>query len=194
MPTHTIVLTVALKIPDNEARSALEALRVKMGLADDVIGLAREDVWELDVDAATAEDALAAASRLVAATNLFANPNKHRYALADAGVPADRARRACGDLSPDEAAVLVAERGDAAGASALRAVRRAGERSVTAVRRFARWRVRFAQPLSPVRPGLSELIRRIAVTESRGEGLLSNPHFQTAHAVLPWGEERTLVA
>ncbi len=75
----------------------------------------------------------------------------------------------------------------------LAAVRRSGDRSVVAVRRCARWRVRLAEPPTPAQPGLLSLIRRIAVTESRTEGLLSNPHSQTVRAVFPWGAEKPLV-
>ena len=51
MPTHRLLLEVSLKVADNEARSALEAIRVKMGLSADVRDLSREEVWELEVDA-----------------------------------------------------------------------------------------------------------------------------------------------
>jgi len=188
MPIHTVVLTVGLKITDNEARSALEAIRVKMGLGDDVVGLAREDLWELDVEAESPVAALAVATRLVEATNLFVNPNKHRHALTAVGaIPGV-------DLAPDEVAVLVSDRETGGSASMLATVRRSGERSVAAVRRCARWRVRLTEAPAPAKPELVSLIRRIAVTESRTEGLLSNPHSQTARAVFPWGEEKPLVA
>jgi phosphoribosylformylglycinamidine (FGAM) synthase PurS component len=180
MPTHTVTLTVALRITDNEARSALEAVRVKMGIAA-VVGLAREDVWSLDVEAASAEDARAAVARLVEGTNLFANPNKHRHSLDDA------------PLAPDEVAVLVSDRESWQAVSMLEAVRRAGDRSVVASRRCARWRIRLENPPSPGQPGLLDLIRSIAVAEGRTEGLLANPHSQTVTAVLPWGDETPLV-
>jgi hypothetical protein len=187
MPAHTVVLTVGLKITDNEARSALEAIRVKMGLGDEVVGLAREDLWELDVEAGSPEAARAVVARLVEATNLFANPNKHRHLLAAAGAAPGA------DLAPDEVAILVSDREVAGAVSTLAAVRRSGERSVAAVRRCARWRVRLARPPTPGNPGLLPLLRSIAVTESRTEGLLSNPHSQTVRAVFPWGEEKPLV-
>jgi phosphoribosylformylglycinamidine (FGAM) synthase PurS component len=181
MPVHTVTLTVALRITDNEARSALEAVRVKMGVGQ-VVGLAREDVWSLDVDAPSAEEARAAVARLVEGTNLFANPNKHRHSLDEQ------------PLAADEVAVLVSDRESGQAASMLEAVRRSGDRSVVAARRRARWRIRLGSPPSPGQPGLLDLIRSIAVAEGRTEGLLANPHSQTVTAVLPWGDENPLVA
>jgi len=187
MPVHTVVLTVGLKITDNEARSALEAIQVKMGLGEQVRALAREDRWELDVETETAAEAEAAVARLVQTTNVFANPNKHRYAFAPAGASHGA------DLAPDEVAVLVTDREGAQGESMVVALRRAGAASVVAVRRSARWRVRLATPPAPGQPGLLELVRRIGVAESRSEGLLANPHSQTVRAVFPWGEQKPLV-
>ncbi len=185
MPIHTVVLTVGLKITDNEARSALEAVRVKMGL-DGVVGLVREDLWELDVEAGSAAAARAVVARLVETTNLFANPNKHRHALSAGGAAVGA------DLAPDEVAILVSDREAGGADSMLAAVRRSGERSVAAARRCVRWRIRLTETPSPVQPHLLSLIRRIGVTESRTEGLLSNPHSQTARAVFPWGGETAL--
>jgi phosphoribosylformylglycinamidine (FGAM) synthase PurS component len=185
MPTHRLRLEVALKIADNEARSALEAIRMKMGLGALVRDLAREEVWELAVDASDAGGAESIVRDLVESTNLFANPNKHRTRLADAG----DARVA---LDPDEVAILVSDRESGEGASMVEAVKRLGVTAVSDARKWVRWRVRFAEAPSPEDPGILDLVRRIAVATGRAEGLLCNPHCQVASAVLPWGDEKPL--
>lgn len=199
MTRDTVVLTVSLKIPDNEARSALEAVRVKMGFADQVVDLSRAEVWELEVeptavvapDGAAAFDensstALAELERIVETTNLFANPNKHRFELA-AGRATDLS------LADDEIAILVSDRETARGDSMAAAVRRLGAGSVSGARRWVLWRIRLSKPLTLEEPGVVELIRRIGVADARDAGLLCNPHIQQAVAVLPWGAEESLV-
>ncbi len=219
MTRETLTLTVALRIPDNEARSALEAIRVKMGLANRVRDLVREEVWELTVrsdpgpargseasgtgsgDPGTGSEASgirsdppadasgsarAAIERIVETTNLFANPNKHRYALSR-GHAADCA------LAPDEVAILVSDRESARGDSMVEAVRRLGVGALSGARRWVRWRLFLSEPPSREDPGLLPLIQRVAVAAAREGGLLCNPHIQEARAILPWGDENLLV-
>lgn len=183
--THRLTLNVSLKVPDSEARSALEAIRVKMGLSTVVLDLAREDVWELDVEAAGPDEARAIVSSLVQTTNLFANPNKHRTRVTEGEGPRV-------DLAPDEVAILVSDRESALGGSILSAVRRLGIAQLSGARKWVRWRVRLAESPTPQDPGLVDLIRRIGVATGRREGLLCNPHCQISHAILPWGDEKPL--
>lgn len=185
MPTYRLTLEVLLKVTDNEARSALEAIRVKMGLSAHVRDLSREEVWELDVAAADAERAKSVVSGLVETTNLFANPNKHRTRVT---VAEGRST----DLAPDEVAILVSDRETAEGASMLASVERLGVRDLIGARKWVRWRVRLVDAPSPEEPGLVDLIRRIGVATGRRDGLLCNPHCQAARAVLPWGDEKPL--
>ena len=185
MSTHRLRLGVSLRVTDNEARSALEAIRVKMGLADHVRDLTREEVWELDVDAPDVERAKSIVAGLVESTNLFANPNKHRTRLDDAGGRST-------DLAPDEVAILVSDRESAEGASMLAAVERLGVRGIVGARKWIRWRVRLAETPSPEEPRTLDLITRIGVATGRRDGLLCNPHCQIASAILPWGDEKPL--
>ncbi len=200
MARDTIVLTVSLKIPDNEARSALEALRVKMGFADRVKDIVREEVWELFVESAAAvapngagafdsqlTDSLESLKRIVETTNLFANPNKHRYEI--------RVGRAADvELDVDEAAILVSDREGARGVSMSAAVRRLGADLVSGARRWTRWRVKLAEVPAHGSEEVFDLLRGIGVADARDGGLLCNPHIQDAVAVLPWGEEKRLVS
>jgi len=178
-------LVVSLKIPDNEARSALEALRVKMGLADVVAGLERDDVWELTVDASDEASATKLVGRLVTGTNLFANPNKHRTAVGSPGATG-------ATLREDEVAVLVAERGSTEGSSILRTLQGLDVQNVTDARRWTRWRIRLAETPRKGDASVMSLVRRVAVATGRDEGLLSNPHSEVSRVVLPWGEEAWL--
>jgi phosphoribosylformylglycinamidine (FGAM) synthase PurS component len=185
LPMQRLLLEVSLKVTDNEARSALEAIGVKMGLSGQVRDLSREEVWELELDADDAERAKSIVSGLVKSTNLFANPNKHRTRVASAG---DRSAH----LAPDEVAILVSDRESAEGASMLAAVRRLGIDELVGARKWVRWRVRLAEPPSASEPGSLDLIRRIGVATGRRDGLLCNPHCQVASAVFPWGDEKPL--
>jgi phosphoribosylformylglycinamidine (FGAM) synthase PurS component len=190
MATHELHLSVGLKVPDNEARSALEAIQEKMGLRDRVADLTREELWEITVEAATPKSARETVEGLVTTTNLFANPNKHKFSLDEA---ADEASWATG-LSEDEVAVLVADREGTEGESVLSAIRRIGVDDVTSVRRWTLWRVRLTEPPRNGDPEALALIRRIGVATGRRDGLLSNPHSQVSRAILPWGEEKVLAA
>lgn len=186
MERETLTLTVSLKIPDNEARSALEAIRVKMGFAEAVRDLAREEVWEIDVESRSPDSAAAELRHIVGTTNLFANPNKHSYAIS-------MSRASEVDLDPDEVAILVSDRENARGNSMTAAVRRLGADSVVGVRRWVRWRLSLTRPPVREEPGLLSLIESIAVAGSRDGGLLCNPHIQEARVTMPWGSENILV-
>ncbi len=207
---HSFLLSVELKAAGNEARSALEALQEKMGLRDTVSDLAREELWEIEVQARTAGAARETIEQLVRTTNLFANPNKHKYTLAAAGGAepdddgesrSDRSgRRSDGaaawaaGLADDEVAVLVTDREGAEGESVLSAIRRLGADDVVRIKKWTRWRIRLVEPPTAGDAEVLALIRRIGVATGRRDGLLSNPHSQISRAVLPWGEEKVLAA
>jgi hypothetical protein len=71
MATLTKAFAVSLTIPDNEAFTALEALR-RMGIALDEVK--RADIWIFDVD----EEAAASLAGMLATVETIYNPNKHR--------------------------------------------------------------------------------------------------------------------
>jgi len=181
-----VTLAVRLKITDNEALSALEALHAKMGLQGVVAGLIRETLWNLEVEAATAHEARRTVEKAISRTNVFLNPNKHFHAFVPPG-------GAGTDLDQDEVAVVVTDREGAESPRALAAVARAGVREITGAHRCTRWRVRLTHFLAPEQPDVLEVIRRIGVTTGRDAGLLANPHSQSAVAVFPSGEQKPLV-
>ncbi len=181
---QNVTLAVRLKITDNEAFSALEALHAKMRLEREVAGLVRETLWDLEVVAATPDEARRIVEEAIARTNVFLNPNKHYHAFAPA---------AGADLDPDEVAVIVTDREGAESPRALAAVARAGVPGITAARMSTRWRIRLTHPPEQGRPEALELIQRIGVTTGRDAGLLANPHSQSVVAVFPWGGQKPLV-
>ncbi len=185
--THHLTLSVVLKVAGNEASSALEALQEKMNLRDRVAGLAREELWEMDVAGETPSDAEETVRKLVVTTNLFANPNKHTYSAVAPRAGRRRAR-------DDEVVVLVTDRESTEGESVLSAIRRIGVDDVVELRKWVLWRVRLMEPPARGNPELIELIRRIGVASGRRDGLLSNPHSQISRTILPWGEEKLLAA
>ena len=208
---HSFFLSVELKATGNEARSALEAVQEKMGLRDLVRDLAREELWEIEVQARTVAAARESIEQLVRTTNLFANPNKHKYTLAaaggaeaghDGGEPgsdgsgrrSDGAASGAAGLADDEVAVLVTDREGAPEKSVLSAIHRIGVDDVVRIRKWTRWRIRLAEPPTRDDPEVLALIRRIGVATGRRDGLLSNPHSQVSRAILPWGEEKVLAA
>jgi len=185
--SERVLLAIGLKVPDNEAFSALEALQVKMGFGDLFNDLAREELWELEF-AARREEALARTELLVATTNLFANPNKHRCEVhaADEWTPGDA-------LKPNEAAIVVADRGHPEGEGMLTALARVGAGDVESAKRFVVWKVGVGRDIPRDDHRVVPVIERVAVTSSRTTGLFCNPHSQTARVLLPWGEEKVLV-
>jgi len=190
--TQHLFLSVVLKAAGNEVRSALEALQEKMNLREQVRDLAREDLWEIDVESGSPADARATIERLVQTTNLFANPNKHRYALSVRGD--GTAESWAEGLADDEVAILVTDREGAEGESVLSAIRRIGANEVVSIRKWTRWRICLTEPPTAGDPEAIALIRRIGVATGRRDGLLSNPHSQISRVITPWGEEKVLAA
>jgi hypothetical protein len=184
MASHDLVLTVSRKTVDNEARSALEALRVKMGLGEAIRSLARDEVWELAVEAPSAREALEGVRAVVTSTNLFANPNKHRYLLAATGGVGGAAR-------PDSVTILVSGRDGAEGAGMVTAVNRLGGARLVRARRWTRWLITLGAA-GTSESGIDEIVRRCGVVVDRENGLLCNPHSEIGRIVLPSGEEKPL--
>jgi hypothetical protein len=88
-----VLLATRLKVSDPTARTALATLRDRLGLADRVGSLVREELFLFEVDAAPAA-ARELVEGLARETNLFLNPNKHAWRVrtgdepvAGAGVP-----------------------------------------------------------------------------------------------------------
>jgi phosphoribosylformylglycinamidine (FGAM) synthase PurS component len=170
---QNVELTVELKIPDVTALTAASALRRRLGYEATLVELRRADYYRLSLNAKDPEQALAIARDLAENTNLFVNPNKHRYQLAagmhnSAVSPPEGTQAVC---------VLITDPDSGAGEAVLSALHgRLGYRDrVEAVLAGTLWTLMLkAENQHRAR----QLAEQIAVTRSQGEGLLLNPHYQ----------------
>lgn len=177
-----IRLFVTLKITDNTARTALYTVKNRLGFFS-VKDLRRSDFWEFSFPELTMEQALQAAERLVQKTALFVNPNKHKWRLetADGSIKEQTTATIPASVS---AAVLVCDLIDGKAESALdasRALSPEGEQPASLIRGVW-WDLVFADlPLEEIR----QAAEKIALTKSREEGILANPHYQTYQIFYP---------
>lgn len=170
---QTVELTVELKIPDVTALTASNALRRRLGYQDTLIRLGRADYYRLELDVDDERTALELATRLAEQTNLFVNPNKHRYSVS------------AGSSRPSEASedglwtvnILVTDPDSGAGGGILSALRgRLGYgNEVVDVVAGNLWVLALK---ADSREEAEQIAEKLAVTVSRDQGLLLNPHFQ----------------
>ncbi len=168
----SVELAVSLKVPDVTALTAANAIRRRLGYADELVRLERADYYRLDLnvdDRATAESLV---REIAEGTNLFVNPNKHVYEVRfseDRGANANRDGLWLVN-------VLVTSPDDSSGegmASALQG--RLGYAQVAAVETGVLWSMTIkAENEERAR----EIAESITVTRSQSEGVLMNPHFQ----------------
>jgi len=170
---QTVELTVELKIPDVTALTAASALRRLLGYEDVLVELRRADYYRLSLATDSEQEALQLAEDLAENTNLFVNPNKHRYEVA-AGVHNAAAPGADGTCAVN---VLVTDPDSGSGEAVLSALQgRLGYRDqVSAVVAGKLWTLVLKADSEEQAEAIA---KEIAVTESRGEGLLLNPHYQ----------------
>lgn len=133
------VVAIGLKIPDNEAYTALTALR-RLGL--DVAGVQRSEVWRFD----DAGDSATFTDRLRANEAIF-NPNKHRLEVLDAS----RGPR------PGEVWIAKADERD----EVRERLGGKGIASVARARRYVGWRLLGADGAPVSREMLSAAVERL---------------------------------
>lgn len=158
--THALVF-VELRASDPEAVSALQVAREHLEGGARLEGLRRWRVFELHGEL---PDRPELAARLDRSTQ-FLNPAKERCVIV-AG-PDDRA-----PFAPNEASVLVFDRGGERRAAAERWWRHDGGGRIE-VREGVAWALAFAGGAPN-----AEDVEAVAVTTSRSRGLLCNPHSQ----------------
>ncbi|MBN2329005.1 MAG: hypothetical protein JXR73_17830 [Candidatus Omnitrophica bacterium] len=177
-----IQIYINLKIPDNIERSAQYACRSRLGFHA-MESLRRTEFWELDFPGLEPKQARQTAERLVEKTSLFANPNKHlwRIEAAEQAVSQDGALQAPSSIS---AYILVCDREDGKAESTLDAVRRkvSGSEQPSSLLRGVLWEVTFSG-LTPEE--IRSESERLAVSVTRSQGLLANPHYQTYRIFYP---------
>ena len=165
-----VYLRVALRGEDLAAISALDVLRNELG-AEDLAGLSRESVWEIDLAEAADREALERAAR---ESLLFANPVKERWRIEEGlltlgGAPG---RRAVG--------LLVRDRGDHAGEARAAALQGTWGVAAAHVTRATLWILDLPDH---GRDAAVERARELGITTGRRSGLLVNPQYQDVEFV-----------
>ncbi|MGC9325997.1 MAG: hypothetical protein ACP5I1_00035 [Candidatus Hinthialibacter sp.] len=177
-----IHIYINLKIPDNIERSAYYACRSRLGFHA-MESLRRTEFWEIDFPGLEPKQARQRVERIVGKTSLFANPNKHRWRIE----AAKQAVSEEGDLQTPpgvSAYILVCDREDGKAESTLDAVRRklSENEQPSSLLRGMLWEVTFPE-LTPEE--IRSESERLAVSVTRSQGLLANPHYQTYRIFYP---------
>ena len=173
--------------------SAEHALRARLGFEGRLARLGRGDLWAVE---ACEGDAASLVERLVTATGLLVNPNRHRFvwrALGETGDAADWGSGSLASGARSRAFILVAPLEARAEEWMITPLARAlGERAVTRIERMDLW----TMDLTDEEEAAGDAARDAATARSRREGLLANPHYQRAAVhtgVLPAAPLRGLI-
>lgn len=179
-----IELRVRLKVADLVAQTAQMALAEKMGFEEDLRGIVRYSYWSMTAEGGSLEEIVEALDREIRLDSAFTNQNKHHYLLRVEG-DGRKAFRGGLDLDKDYPGaaegvfacdVLVTEQdGRRNEGFAERLAPRLEGIDISNMRSGEVWRLL-------VRAGSGEeaarKVERMAVTRTRREGLLLNPHYQ----------------
>lgn len=175
---HAVELLVTLKIPDVTAATARQALQRRLGYAAQLADLRRADWWRIEVEAESEADALALGRELAERTNLFVNPNKHRYTCQLTWRPEATT------AGQTTVGVVTGFHDEASAELAARALQgRLGYGGkVLGLDHGTCWSLTLNEP---DRAKAVELAKAMAVSETRNDGLLANPHSQWWRIVEP---------
>ena len=195
-------LWVRLKVTDLVAQTAWMTLTEKLDFSADLEGLVRYSFWGMDVEGAGAREVLDQIDRAIRHDSTFTNQNKHHYSLtvkaclSDGEVSGSSEVLTAGDLDlENDYPVDLRNAGDMDGQDIyacdllvreLRSERENGFASrlnarldgavVSRMKAGETWRlmVRASGEKDAVRK-----VEEMAVTRSRRDGLLLNPHYQS---------------
>lgn len=159
--TYDVEVFVSLRIPDRVALTALRTLTVEMNYGEDLISLEREDYYAVRVAAKTQDEAVEYVKKMVDETTIFANPNKETGEVVPKTRPVSKG---------DVVAVLVYPKPGIKSESLKERLVRLGYDNVESIGRGVLWKLELR--------GDDKLgaAAEIAVTRSRTDGLLFNPH------------------
>ncbi|MBN2183889.1 MAG: hypothetical protein JW746_01025 [Candidatus Krumholzibacteriota bacterium] len=193
-------LWVRLKVADLVAQTAWMTLTEKLDFSSDLHGIVRYSYWGFDAEGESAEKVIEDLDRVVRLDSSFTNQNKHLYLLRVTGDTPGADSITAGDLPLDrdypvhdtvenvEAGnkrfacdLLVREhRNDRAEGFVSRLESRLKGTKVSGMKVGEVWR------LIVNASGDEDAVRKaenMAVTRSRREGVLLNPHYQTSELV-----------
>ncbi len=191
-------LWVRLKVVDLVARTAIMTLIDKLDLGDDLAGLVHYSYWAMNASGGDFERVLEEVDRVIQMDSAFTNQNKHIYSLMVTDERARALHRGSLELEKDypledgssnESSLggifavdcLVREMDDMRerGFEARLNERLEGV-TVSGLKAGAMWRLLVhAVDAAAAR----KIARKMAVTRSRREGLLLNPHYQLLEIV-----------
>jgi hypothetical protein len=179
-------LWVRLKVIDLVVQTAWMTLTEKLDLGRDLVGLARYSFWRMELEGRDAESTLADVDQVIRMDSAFTNQNKHVYLLEMEGVSP------LGGLALERDYPVMTEEGGTEGTYAIDCL----VRELTTTREEG-YRDRLNSRLESAEVGgmvAGEVWRVIvraknerdaigkveamAVTKSRRQGLLLNPHYQ----------------
>jgi hypothetical protein len=179
-------LWVRLKVTDLVAQTAWMTLAEKMNFDDILVGLTRYSYWSMSAEGGTAEAVSGAIDREIRMDSAFTNQNKHVYYLEVGAV-------ITGDLRPMEdlprlegkanekipvfiCDIFVTEQGGGRSRDyEARLNSRLENMVVSEMKSGEIWRLLIRAKSSEEASSIAE---KMAVTRSRREGLLLNPHYQ----------------
>ncbi len=188
-----VELRVRLKVADLVAQTAWMTLTEKLDFAGILQGIVRYSYWAMDADGTDGKSILDEIDRVVKLDGAFTNQNKHCYSLRGFMRPGAEMDSVRGDLILDrDFPVIAGKRGRSAGVFAwdLLIREKDGGREegfssrlngrlsgveVSAMKAGEVWRVICD---SQDEKSAKRMVERMAVTRSRREGLLLNPHYQ----------------
>lgn len=168
-----VELYVELKIPDVTALTAAGTLRRRLGYEETLAELKRGDYYRISLDVDTQQEALDTVAEMAENTNIFVNPNKHRYT-----VYAGRHNSVTVPESGQSAvSVLVIDPAGGSGRAIAEALQdRLGYGDV--VREVVAGTLWTLVLEAEDEEEARRVAEEIAVTKSRSKGLLMNPHYQ----------------
>ena len=188
-------LWVKLKVIDLVAQTAWMTLTEKMDFSKDLCGMVRYSYWAIEADGENAKSVLGEIDRVVRLDSAFTNQNKHFYHLGLSVEQNGEVRETAGDFDPrndypksdfcddDDCSgtyacdLLIRERtGDREEGFVSRLNSRLDGVTVTSVRAGEIWRLIVS---APDEGEARKKVEEMAVTRSRQEGLLLNPHYQS---------------
>lgn len=165
---NDVLLTTRLKVADPTALTALATLRDRLGLADRLKGLSREEVFLFSMSPSTPKPA-ELVEQLARQTNLFLNPNKHAFRITT-GEAAQRVTS-----SDSQAWLLVWARGEG---EALEASvhRHLGLAAIESIRKGWLWTMTPEPGIDP--PAFQVAARGAAIGDGRRRGFLVQSAWQ----------------